>query len=96
MLCPTLCGCEDSVSQRVVQRADEQGHVLVPGTVGRPLTAGHVDVVVQPFDALDHRLSHGLQTGLLGQLCCYHGNDFLRWTAEETGSQRRKDGELKR
>lgn len=87
----TLCGCERSVSQRVVERADEQGHVLVPRTVGCPLTAGHVHVVMQPLDALHHRLSRCLQTGLLGQLCCYHGNDFLQWTAEETGNWRKKN-----
>lgn len=81
---PTLCGRERSVSQRVVERADEQGHVLMPRTVSRPLTAGHVDIVVQPLDAVHHRLSRCLQTGLLGQLCCYHGNDFLQWTAQET------------
>lgn len=51
---PTLCGRERSISQRVVERADEQGHVLVPRTVGRPLTAGDVDVVVQPSDAVHH------------------------------------------
>lgn len=86
---PTLCGCERSVGQRHVERTDEQGHVLVARTVGRPLTARHVDVVMQPLDTLHHRLSHCLQTGLLGQLCCYHGNDFLQWqTAEETASQR--------
>lgn len=81
---PTLRGRERCVGQRVIERADEQGHVLVPGTVGRPLTAGHEDVVVEPPDPVHHRLSHGLQVVLLGELCSYHGNDILRRTAEET------------
>ena len=78
----TLCWRERSVCQHVVERADEQGHVFVPRAVGGPLSARHVDVVVHPFDAVHHRLSRRLQTGRLGQLCRYHGNDFLRWTAE--------------
>lgn len=85
----TLCRSERAIGKRVVDGADEQGHVLVPRTVSCPLTTGHVDVMVQPLNALHHRLSHCLQTVLLGQLCCYHGNDFLQWTAEETESQRR-------
>lgn len=83
MLYGTLRGRERSVSQWVVERADEQSHVLVTRTEGSPLTAGHVDVMVQPFNAIHHRLSHGLQTALLGQLRCYYGNYFLRWTAVE-------------
>lgn len=79
----TLCRRERSVCQHVVERADEQGHVFVPGAVCGPLSARDVDVVVHPFDAVHHRLSRRLQTGRLGQLCRYHGDDFLRWTAEE-------------
>lgn len=78
---PTLRGRERSISQRVVDGADQQSHVLVSRAVHCPLAAGHVHVVVQAFDAVHHRLSRCLNARLLGQLCCYHGNNFLQQTA---------------
>lgn len=89
---PTLCGCERSVSQRVVDGADQQSHVLMSGTVHRPLAAGHVHVVVQAFDAVHHRLSRRLDISLLGQLCCYHGNNFLQQSAKQQGVGDRLEG----
>lgn len=83
--CVTLRGRERSISQRVVDGADQQSHVLVSRAVDCPLAAGHVHVVVQPFDSVHHRLSRCLDAGLLGQLCCYHGNNFLQQRTTSRG-----------